>query len=40
MKIKLIFFLIPFSLKNASSNIEDKIIAKVGNEIIAYRYYK
>ncbi len=36
MKIKLIFFFfILFGLfKNASSNIEDKIIAKVGNEII------
>ena len=36
MKIKLIFFFLIFLsfFKNASSNIEDKIIAKIGNEIV------
>ena len=36
MKIKLIFFffiLLSF-FKNSSANIEDKIVAKIGNEIV------
>ena len=36
MKIKLIFFFLflLFFFKNVSANIQDKIVAKIGNEIV------